>query len=312
MYREKPLFSIVIPAYNAALYIEQTILSLINQTFKDFEIIFVDDGSTDVTKEIAGKYRSEITYVRQSNQGPASARNLGIQYAKGRYIVSFDSDDILFPNALSVYKKVIDYFKEPPFIFSKMLYFTEYATTQLQSDLSNKIRCLKHLNFFKKQTTIGISNSNMIIKREVLVKAGGYEPESFNFDDRCLAFRLGTESPLVQILSPPTVGHRVCSKGISKNTDMLARAAFNIIKNERQNEYPGGQLYRFDRRGLIGTNLIFLFRDYFGIKNMIKILKIVGSARVMLIQGLIRKFKSKSYPIDLYTLIDAGYKAHDT
>ena len=297
-----PLFSIVVPAYNSADYLEKTILSLINQNFKDYEVIIVDDGSTDNTKEIAEKYKPQLTFISQSNQGAASARNLGVKTSKGRYIVSFDADDILFPEALSVYKKVIDHFQEPPFIFSKMIYFTGNNDVLSQPDQFNNIECLKHLNFFKKRNTIGISNSNMIIKKDNLIQAGGYESGSFNFDDRCLAFRLGTESPMIQINSPPTVGHRVYSKSISKNRNMLTSAAFNIIKNERNNSYPGGKLYKFDRRGLIGTNLLFLFRDYFGLQHTINILKIAGRARIMLIQGLIRKFKSRSYKVDSHTI----------
>ncbi|HKB85675.1 MAG TPA: glycosyltransferase family 2 protein [Ignavibacteriaceae bacterium] len=301
-----PLFSIVVPAYNSADYLEKTILSLINQNYENYEVIIVDDGSTDTTKEIAEKYKSRLTFIRQSNQGPASARNLGVKIAKGRYIVSFDSDDILFPDALRIYEKTIDYFKEPPFVFSKMIYFTGNDDILPQRDQFNKIECLKHLNFFKKRNTIGISNSNMIIKRDNLIRAGGYESGSFNFDDRCLAFRLGTESPMIQIISPPTVGHRVYSKSISKNRNMLTNAAFNIIKNERNNSYPGGELYRFDRRGLIGTNLLFLFRDYFGIQNTFKILRVAGRARIMLIQGLVRKFKSRSYKVDFHTINFSG------
>ncbi len=297
-----PLFSIVVPAYNSADYLEKTILSLINQNFDNYEVIIVDDGSTDNTKEIAGKYKSRLTFIRQPNQGPASARNLGVKTAKGRYIVSFDADDILFPDALRVYEKVIAHFKEPPFILSKMIYFTGNDEVLPKSDQFNKIECLKHLNFFKKRNSIGISNSNMIIKRDSLIQAGGYESGSFNFDDRCLAFRLGTESPMIQISSPPTVGHRVYSKSISKDRNMLTSAAFNIINNERNNSYPGGELYKSDRRGLIGTNLLFLFKDYFGAQNTIKILQVAGRARIMLVQGLIRKYKSRSYKADSHTI----------
>lgn len=296
-----PFFSIVVPAYNGENYIEQTISSLLNQSFRDFEIIIIDDGSTDGTNEIVNKYSSKVTYIRQMNQGPAAARNAGIEIAKGKYIVSFDSDDLLFPFALEVYSKVIKHFNDPPFIFSKMHYFTGGGEILMERSF-NTIECVKHLNFFKKQNTVGISNSNMIIKKENLIKAGGYELGSFNFDDRCLAFRLGIESPLIQITHPETVGHRVHPVGISKNTDYLAKAALNIVKNERINSYPGGAIYKFDRRGLIGTNLLFLFINYFGLKNTANIIRIALNARFMLIQGLIRKFISRKYHTDNYTI----------
>lgn len=296
-----PFFSIIVPAYNSEKYIEKTLLSLYNQSYRDYEIIVVDDGSTDNTDKIINKFRSSLTYIKQSNQGPAAARNAGVEIANGRYIVSFDSDDLLFPSALEVYSRVIKQFNEPPFIFSKMHYFT--FDSEIPENHSFKtIECIKHLNFFKKQNTVGISNSNMIIKKERLIKVGGYEPGSFNFDDRCLAFRLGTDSPLIQIIYPETVGHRVHPVGISKNTNYLTMAALNIVKNERKNNYPGGTSYKFDRRGLIGTNLLFLFMKYFGIKNSADIIRIALNARFMLVQGLIRKFISRRYHTDNYTI----------
>lgn len=296
-----PFFSVIVPAYNSEKYIEKTLLSLLNQSLRDYEIIVIDDGSTDNTDKILNKYKSEIAYIRQPNQGPAVARNAGVEIASGKYIVSFDSDDLLYPFALEVYSRVIKHFKDPPFIFSRMHYFVENEEIPV-TRLFNKIDCIKHLNFFKKQSTVGLSNSNMIIKKESLIKAGGYEYGSYNFDDRCLAFRLGIESPLIQITQPVTVGHRVHSVGISKNTGYLTLAALNIVKNERKNSYPGGTIYKFDRRGLIGTNLLFLFIKYFGLKNSADIIRIAVRARFMLIQGIIRKFISRKYHTDIYTI----------
>lgn len=296
-----PFFSVIVPAYNAEKYIEKTLLSLLNQSFRDYEIIVVDDGSTDNSDTIINKYKSGLTYIKQANSGPAAARNAGVEIASGQYIVSFDSDDLLFPFGLDVYSKVIKYFNYPPFIFSRMHYFFEDEEKTVNNPI-DKIECIKHLNFFKKQSTVGISNSNMIIKKDSLVNAGGYEPDSYNFDDRCLAFRLGIESPLIQIIQPETVGHREHQVGISKNTDFLTLAALNIVNKERKNNYPGGTNYKFDRRGLIGTNLLFLFAKYFGVKNTADILRIALRARFMLVQGIIRKFISRKYHTDIYTI----------
>ena len=297
-----PLFSIVVPVYNSENFIGETLKSLLNQTFNDYEIIIADDGSTDRTRNILEKYIPRIKYLRQENKGPAAARNLGIQNAEGEYIVSFDSDDIMYPFALEVYAKVIKKFNEPPFIFSKMHYFNLEREALINPESLNKIECIKHLNFFKKQSTVGISNSNMIVKKESLIKAGGYEPDSYNFDDRCLAFRLGIESPLIQITHPETVGHREHPVGISNNTYYLKKAALNIVRNERNNSYPGGDIFKFDRRGLIGTNLLFLFVKYFGFKNSVDIITIAFKARLMLLQGIIRKFVSRKYHIDNYSI----------
>ena len=97
---KKPLVSVIIPAYNSASYIEEALNSIFDQTFKDFEVIVVDDGSTDTTKRILEKYGERIRYYYQKNGGPASARNHGIREAHGQYIAFLDADDLWLPTKL--------------------------------------------------------------------------------------------------------------------------------------------------------------------------------------------------------------------
>lgn len=98
-----PLFSIVIPTYNRADLIVKTIQSLSAQSNKDFEIIIVDDGSTDNTAEVLRPFLSEtITYHRKQNGERAAARNYGAAVAKGTYVNFFDSDDIALDNHIAV------------------------------------------------------------------------------------------------------------------------------------------------------------------------------------------------------------------
>ena len=97
--------SVIIPCYNSAKYIVETLDSVKNQTFNDFEIIIVNDGSTDNSEEIINKYIHEnksinIVLVVQDNKGLSGARNTGAKHAKGEYIVFIDSDDKIHPNYL--------------------------------------------------------------------------------------------------------------------------------------------------------------------------------------------------------------------
>jgi glycosyltransferase involved in cell wall biosynthesis len=104
-----PYFSIIIPTYNRAGFIGKTIQSLLNQTFDDFEIIVVDDGSTDNTKEIVEAFTdSRIKYYWKENAERGAARNYGAKKANGQYLNFFDSDDIAYPNHLQEAKKVIE------------------------------------------------------------------------------------------------------------------------------------------------------------------------------------------------------------
>ena len=100
----KQLVSVVIPLYNAEKYIEETIQSILDQTYKEIEIVIVDDGSTDqspaIVKELGEKYPGKVRYVHQSNQGVSVARNTGIENATGEYIAFLDSDDLWHPTKL--------------------------------------------------------------------------------------------------------------------------------------------------------------------------------------------------------------------
>ena len=99
----KPIVSIIIPTFNRAEYVGQTVRSVFAQTFADYEVIVVDDGSTDNTKEVLAVFKSEpnFRYHYQSNSGRSTARNQGFTLAQGDFILFLDSDDLLFPDALS-------------------------------------------------------------------------------------------------------------------------------------------------------------------------------------------------------------------
>lgn len=98
-----PLISIIIPAYNSSRFIEGTILSVLNQSYKAFELLIVDDGSTDNQKEIVqrmAEHDNRIQYFYQQNQGVSAARNFGFKKSTGEYVAFLDSDDIWLPDNL--------------------------------------------------------------------------------------------------------------------------------------------------------------------------------------------------------------------
>ncbi len=95
-----PLVSVIIPTYNRTQYICEAVDSVLAQTYRNIEVIVVDDGSTDNTEEILSQYDSKIKYVFQNNAGPSAARNNGIKQARGDLLAFLDSDDIWFPEKL--------------------------------------------------------------------------------------------------------------------------------------------------------------------------------------------------------------------
>lgn len=104
-----PCFSVVIPAYNRAAIIGRAIDSCLDQTFGDYEIIVVDDGSTDDTEAVVGAYSDpRLSFIRQANAGGAAARNTGVAAARGRYIAFLDSDDAFLPGKLAAFHAAIE------------------------------------------------------------------------------------------------------------------------------------------------------------------------------------------------------------
>lgn len=121
----KPKVSVIIPTYNTAQYITEAIDSVLNQTYEHYEIIVIDDGSTDNTKEALKDYKNKIKYIYKHNGGPASARNAGIKNSIGENIAFLDADDLWLPQKL---EKQVEYFKTHPDVgltFSAYLAFDE-------------------------------------------------------------------------------------------------------------------------------------------------------------------------------------------
>src|SRR4028118_1349040 len=101
MANSTPQVSVIIPAYNGDRYIAQAVESVISQTYKNWEIIVVDDGSTDDTRQALQPYFDRIRYVYQENQGVAAARNRGIQESRGELIAFLDQDDFFLSDKLA-------------------------------------------------------------------------------------------------------------------------------------------------------------------------------------------------------------------
>ena len=110
---KNPLLSVIIPAYNSGNYIIETLESIICQSFTDYEIIIVDDGSTDDTSLKCNEFIAEhgnkrIYYYYQDNKGVSAARNYGLNFAQGKYIHFMDSDDLIVNEMYSVFAKLVD------------------------------------------------------------------------------------------------------------------------------------------------------------------------------------------------------------
>jgi glycosyltransferase involved in cell wall biosynthesis len=189
---DKNLVSVVIPTYNTSNFLIKAIQSVINQTYKNWELIIVDDGSTDQTRQIVEEFQkkdSRIKYFFQNNKGQGAARNLGIKNASGNYIAFLDSDDEFFENKL---ERVISYFKKDKnigFIYTDAIIIGDYLYKKRRSEIvtpySGKIYTKLLFNNF-------ITTSTVVVKREVLQNCGSFDESDLlrNFEDYDLWLRI--------------------------------------------------------------------------------------------------------------------------
>jgi glycosyltransferase involved in cell wall biosynthesis len=137
------MVSIVIPCYNQACYLEEAVKSVLNSSYKDFEIIIVNDGSSDNTEEVALKLQKEIAGIRyfyQENKGPSSARNLGIKNSEGSIILPLDADDLISPSYIEEAVKVLENQKNVKVVYCEAEMFGEKIGKWIIPDFSiNKL-----------------------------------------------------------------------------------------------------------------------------------------------------------------------------
>lgn len=163
------MFSVIIPVYNVEMYLEECIKSVICQTYKNYEIILVDDGSTDYSGKICDKYSEKydfITTIHKKNGGLSSARNEGIRNAKAEYILFLDSDDYWDDcNALSRFENILRCKNVDVLIFGSKKYYEESRKFEkIKIGVSN----LTNLQEMIKYTAYKASACNKIIKSSLI------------------------------------------------------------------------------------------------------------------------------------------------
>ena len=171
-----PLVSVVIPTYNRALLIPETITSVLNQSFRDFEIIVVDDGSRDNTQDIVSAF--PVTYIKQENQGLPNARNTGILASSGRYIAILDSDDCLLEQSLEKRVNVLEAHPQVGFAYTHLYTMDENSRItglyRLPINSSGVRRGITELHDLLYANHIPASS--VMIRRSCLDKVGLFNP----------------------------------------------------------------------------------------------------------------------------------------
>jgi GT2 family glycosyltransferase len=236
--------------YNREEMISDTLDSVFDQTFDDFEVIVVDDGSTDQTAEVVSAYSGSVQLVRQENSGPGAARNTGIEAANGEYVAFLDSDDKWFPWTLSAYDTVIEQNDQPALIGASMNRFREEEEL---SEVENRPLVSDWYSDFLEGAGQGeyVSTGAVAIRRTAVLNAGGLFSLNLNAEDHDLAFRLGTASGFVQVRAPTLVAVRRHDDQLTDQIRKTWRGLMHLLDQEVNGEYPGGRERQWERRYLL-------------------------------------------------------------
>jgi glycosyltransferase involved in cell wall biosynthesis len=253
-------FSVLVPVYNRENYVRQAVDSVLNQTFTDFELIAIDDGSTDRSAEVLKSYGARLKLIQQRNQGPEIARNTAGAVAQGEYLVYLDSDDLFFPFALETFDKVILEMNSPPLLLGSILFFQD-GEPPPQPAQTDTIKIFKFRNYASK--TIALSSNSIIIRKSVFDAVGGGRrdstPHTFHADDTYIQLKAGDYSPFVVIKQPCTSAYRLHGENTSKNLAATVDAILRLIRLDERGGFGKPSLSRYAFLG--GRALAFAYRD---------------------------------------------------
>ncbi|MEO9127190.1 MAG: glycosyltransferase, partial [Microcoleus sp.] len=226
---QTPQVSVIIPAYNGDRYIVQAVESAIGQTFTDWEIIVVDDGSTDATHRVLQPYFDRIRYVYQENRGVAAARNRGIQESQGKFIAFLDQDDFFLPDKLAAQ---IALFCQQP---SLGIVNSGWRLVNQQGDTISDITPWLYFPKLDLETWIvqmPVLPSAMMFSRQWLELAGGFNSEFDSVDDSDLVLRLAVLGCEAAWLPQVTVSYRQHDKNVSIKKALKQANLFITLKQQ--------------------------------------------------------------------------------
>lgn len=255
-------FSVIIPTYNRAALVREAIDSMLAQTFGDFELIVVNDGSTDDTAERLLSYQGKLTLINTPNRGLERAYDNGITAAQGEYLAFLDSDDLYFPDTLAGYAQAIADHGNPPLILGQPFFF--HKSAELTKRLpESPVQHVAYPDYLSKGCTLFTTCSMFVIRRDVYLAQGGFRKDNVHryfHEDFYLLLRLGLVSPVVVVRQPQMFAYRWHANNSVNNTARILKSISYLIAAERAGAFAGGKARRADRYALLAGTLIDWFK----------------------------------------------------
>jgi GT2 family glycosyltransferase len=230
-----PVVSVIIPTYNRWPMIAEAVESVLEQAYRSFEIIVVDDGSTDGTKQRLKKYGSSVLVISRQRSGVAASRNYGIRIAQGRYMAFLDSDDLWLPQKLTIQTSFMEQHPEVKICQTEEIWIRHGAKVNPKA---------KHAkpsgDIFRRSLDLClVSPSAVMMMRDLLDQFGGFD-ESFPVcEDYDLWLRIAKEQAIPLIPEPLVVKRGGHADQLSHSTWGLDRYRVQSLRNLLRNGLLG-------------------------------------------------------------------------
>lgn len=254
-----PFFSIIIPTYNRAALLQKAISSVIQQTFTNWELIIVDDGSTDNTKECVISFTdNRIKYIYQSNQERSVARNNGISHSNGEYICFLDSDDYYLLNRLELLNKEITALSNPIALFYTGISFDKNGHITTKTELVKEEQML--LNDFIVKAIIGVPQT--CVSKIILLKHL-FNPAFHIGEDLELWLRIVDQYPLYFLPNQYTViatDHE--DRSVNEKKNNTGSSQLKVLEFIFKKEHPGYSTSKQTKKEIISETYFKIARHY--------------------------------------------------
>lgn len=224
-----PIVSVVIPCYRQAHFLPEAVESVLAQTYPHHEIVVVDDGSPDDTREVARRY-PQVRYLHQANQGLSVARNAGIRASTGEFVVCLDADDRLTPEALAVGVRELLAHPECACVAGDHLLVDEnrnivpsWPRTPIARD--HYLALLRGNAFWCPAT--------VVYRRSVFDAIGGFDPSVNPAADYDMYLRIARRFP-IHTHAHPVADYRVHRSGMSRNSALMLEHSMRVLRAQRR------------------------------------------------------------------------------
>ena len=250
----EPYVSVIMPSYRVSQYIREAVESALAQTFKDFEIIVVNDGSPDTEEleRVLAPYMGRLVYVKQENRGCSGARNTAIMAARGRYLALLDPDDIWEPNYLEVQVGMLERDPSIDLVYPNATIFGDLPDSgRLFMDLSPSEGEVTFESLVSQKCNVMIS---VTARREAIIRAGMFDESLFSAEDFDMWLRLIHAGSRIAYHRQPLVRYRRRRGSLSSDPAWMCRNVLKVFQkaeetldlSPREREAVARQRVRFD------------------------------------------------------------------